>query len=84
MKKVTATDLKNKSGACLEMALQEPIQIEKSGRTVAVLLNSNEYERLVRLENEYWMARAQEGEASGFIGVAASNELLKKLMNAAD
>jgi len=84
MKKVTATQLKNNSGECLELSLQEPIQIEKSGRTVAVLLNVNEYERLVSLENEYWLARALEAEKSGYLGVDNSTDLLKKLMNAPD
>lgn len=43
---MTATDAKNRFGELLEMARKEPVHIQKNGRTVAVMLSPEEYQRL--------------------------------------
>ena len=77
MKTVSATDAKTRFGQYLEKVQSEPVQIQKKDRPVAVLISFEEYERLVALENAYWLSLAKQAEASGYIGVEKSIALLK-------
>lgn len=43
MSTISATDAKNRFGQLLEMAQAEPVEIQKSGRTVGVLISPEEY-----------------------------------------
>ncbi len=45
---VKATEMKNKLGHYLQVALVEPVVVEKTKQRVAVLMSIKEYERLTR------------------------------------
>ena len=77
MKMTTATNIKNHFGQYLEASISEPIIIEKTGRSVAVMLSMQEYERLTLLEDQYWAQKASLAEKEGYIGKQASLKLLK-------
>lgn len=81
MKRVTATELKVKTGECLDRAQKEPLEIEKNGRAVAVLVAHEDYERLSRLENLYWLARVEAAEKSGYIGADATAKFFKEMLS---
>jgi len=49
MKTVNATKMKNKFGTYLREVMMGPIFIEKNHNTIAVILSSEEYERLKNL-----------------------------------
>lgn len=49
MKTVTATELKNKMGQALIKAQSEPVQINKNGEPVAVMLSMHEYTAMKEL-----------------------------------
>jgi prevent-host-death family protein len=76
MKTFTATELKNKTGQFIESALKEPIEIMKSGRTIAVVLPKDEYDRLQSLADAYWADRARNAEATGWASRAEITALL--------
>ena len=78
MKTVSATDAKTRFGQYLEKVHSEPVQIQKRDQPVAVLLSYEEYERLMAMENEHWLALAKKAESSGYIGIQKSLELLKR------
>ncbi len=82
MKALAAKDAKNGFGRLLDMAQREPISIEKKGRPVAVVLSTEEYQRLENLEERYWADRAAQVEKEGFIGKDKSESLLSDLLNA--
>jgi prevent-host-death family protein len=65
MRQVNATDFKNHFGEFLDMAKDEALMVNKSGKPMAVVLSLEEYEHLERLDDAYWIARAQAAEASG-------------------
>ena len=65
MREVNATDLKNQFGEFLDMARDEPVGIRKSGKLTAVMVSADEYEHLQRLEDAYWIARAEAAESRG-------------------
>ena len=82
MRIVSSTDCKTRFGEYLDIVRDEPVTIEKTGRSVAVLISYGEYERLTTLENAYWLARAKEAEASGYVGMKKSMKILKAGLNA--
>jgi antitoxin Phd len=80
MQKVTATEFKTRLGKYLEIVLQHPISIIKSGRENAVLLSRQRYDELQNLEDRYWAERAVEAEKNGYLGPEKSLEFLTKGM----
>ena len=65
MREVNATEIKSQFGEFLDLARSEPIGIRKSGKLTTVLMSSEEYDHLQRLEDAYWVARAHAAETSG-------------------
>jgi prevent-host-death family protein len=54
MTAVTATELQSKTGAIIDQALLNPVEITRNKRSVVVMLSAKEYERLTALEDSYW------------------------------
>lgn len=75
----TATDVKNRFGEFMDKAQREPVTVEKTGRSYAVLIGFEEYQRLLALEDKYWGERAKDAEKSGFVGPEEAMKLLEKL-----
>ena len=65
----SATEVKNKFGQILEMAMTEPIAIEKNGRQVVVMMSMSEYQRLLEIEDRYWGEIALKAIEDGFLTV---------------
>lgn len=65
MQHISSSDFKSQFGEYLALSRDEPISIQKSGKAVAVVLSPVEYEHLQRLEDLYWIARAEAAEAAG-------------------
>ena len=80
MKTITATELKTKTGEALDAAQKEPVAIEKNGRPVAVMVPQADYDRLMKLENDYWLARVEAAEKSGYIGSEATTAFFKEML----
>lgn len=78
MKTVAATEMKNRFGRYLDDARGGPVAIEKNGRSVAVMISMEEFERLTALEDEYWAARATKAEKEGYLGAQKSMKLLRR------
>ena len=77
MTKTTATEMKNHFGEYLEGAISEPVVIEKSGRSIVVMLSIKEYERLVALDDAHWAQKAIKAEKAGYIGPKESVKILR-------
>ena len=71
-----ATEVKTRFGEFMDKAQREPVTIEKTGRSYAVLISYDEYQRLLGLEDAYWANKAQEAEKSGFLGTEESMRVL--------
>ncbi len=74
---VSATEFKNRLGKYLDAARSEPVIVDKTGRKTAVLISYKEYERLVELEDSYWVKRALEAENEGYAGLKKSMAFLR-------
>ena len=79
---VNATELKNRMGRYLQKSVTEPVVIEKTHRPFAVLLSYDEYERLRRLEDAYWIEKAKQAEKEGFIGIEESMKFIREAAGA--
>jgi len=75
----TATEVKNRFGEFMDRAQREPVTVEKTGRSYAVLIGFDEYQRLLALEDAHWGERAIEAERSGYIGTEEAQKLIEKL-----
>ncbi|MEW6365032.1 MAG: type II toxin-antitoxin system Phd/YefM family antitoxin [Acidobacteriota bacterium] len=80
---VTATELKNRLGRYLDEALSEPVLVERSGRPSHVVLRYEDYERMARIEDAYWAAKAAEAEKSGkFLGPEKTMKRIQQMIHA--
>lgn len=65
MQQISSSEFKGQLGQFLSNAHAEPIEISRSGKPIAVLLSPHEYEYLQRMEDLYWIARAEAARESG-------------------
>jgi prevent-host-death family protein len=80
-----ATDVKNHFGEYMDKAQREPVTVEKTGRSYAVLIGYEEYQRLLALEDTYWGERALEAQKTGYVGTDEAMKLLSgKLQSSAN
>ena len=84
MKTFSAKEAKDAFGRLIDTAHQEPVEIQKKGRPVAVLVSLDEYKRLQAHEDAWWAAEADKAAKEGFIGVDESEKFLAGLLNAKD
>ena len=84
MKKFTAKEAKDEFGRLIDTAQREPVQIQKKGRPVAVVVSTDEYARLEALENAWWANEAKKAQKDGSLGTEVSEKLLAGLLNAQD
>jgi prevent-host-death family protein len=82
MKTLGASEAKNRFGEMLDLARREPVQIAKKGRSVAVVLSIEEFERFSDLENQLLALKVENAHQEGFIGTVESETLLSEILNA--
>jgi len=78
MKIITAAAAKSAFGKFLDMAHREPVVVTKNDRPVGVFLSVED------LEDTIWGERALKAHAEGYLGPAASGNLLDDLLRAKD
>jgi prevent-host-death family protein len=79
MTAVTATELQNKTGAIIDQAIMNPVQITRNNRSVVVLMSTIEYERLKALEDAYWGEMANMAVNTESVGREDIGKLLERL-----
>jgi PHD/YefM family antitoxin component YafN of YafNO toxin-antitoxin module len=65
MRQVNSTDFKTHFGEFVDIVRDEPIEVLRGSKRVGIFLSPDEYEHLQRLDDAYWIARAQAAEARG-------------------
>ena len=73
----SATEVKNKFGKFSDIARNEPVIVEKTGRKTIVLIAFEEYERLIQIEDAFWAEKAERAEAEGYVGPEKSLAFVK-------
>jgi len=82
MKTLGASEAKNRFGELLDLARREPVQIAKKGRSVAIMMSIEEFERFLDLENQFLALKVEQARQEGFIGITESEALLSEILNA--
>ena len=82
MKTLPSKKAQNGFGELIDTAQREPVVIQRRGRSVAVVMSFEEYERLEALQDALWGERAAKAEKEGFIGKKASEKVLSDILNA--
>ncbi|MFA6312555.1 MAG: type II toxin-antitoxin system prevent-host-death family antitoxin [Sterolibacterium sp.] len=77
---IGATDAKQHFGEYLNAALYQPVMVQKSGKSVAVILSAAEYERLVAIEDAQIVHEVRQAEERGYLGAEGSAKLIGELM----
>ncbi|GAB6036512.1 hypothetical protein JCM15519_10710 [Fundidesulfovibrio butyratiphilus] len=77
MVRANSTDVKNRFGWYLDESRKGPVEVIKSGSRYAVLLSTEEYDRLSSYEDAYWGKRALEALENGMTG---PEEAMKTLL----
>lgn len=78
----SARDAQRKFGYLLQVAISLPVTIEKHGRPVAVILSSEEFNRLQEIEDSYWIERAKKAEKKGYLSTKKSKDLIQEMLDA--
>jgi len=77
MRQVNSTDFKSHFGEFVDLARDEPIAVLRGNKRVGVFLSPHEYDHLQKLEEAYWVGRAQAAEAGGeWVGAGEALKLL--------
>jgi antitoxin Phd len=84
LKKFSAKEAKDEFGRLMDTAIKEPVEIQKHGRSVAVLVSLEEYKRLQALEDAWWALEAEKAAKEGYMGTEESEKFLASLLNAKD
>lgn len=79
---VVAKEAKDRFGQLLTAAMKGPVVIDKNKKPVAVIMSTEEYERLEKIEEAFLALKAQGALKEGFIGLEESEILLKDLLHA--
>jgi prevent-host-death family protein len=79
MTAITATELQNRTGAIIDQALANPVQITRNNRSVVVLMSTKEYTRLKALEDTYWGEMANMAVNMESVSKEDIDNLLKRL-----
>lgn len=78
---VKASEAKQRFGQILDAARIKPVIIEKSGREAVVMISIERFRELQAMEDAYWIAQAEEGIKSGFMGPENTAHFLKEKMD---
>ena len=65
MRQVNSTDFKTHFGEFVDLVRDEPIEVMRGSKRVGIFLSPDEYEHFQRLDDAYWVARAQAAEVRG-------------------
>ncbi|MBS1958375.1 MAG: type II toxin-antitoxin system Phd/YefM family antitoxin [Bdellovibrionales bacterium] len=81
MRKFSAKEAKDHFGELIDTAQKEPVEIQKKGRPVAVIVSLDEFKRLEALEETYWANEAKKAMNEGMLGQKESENFLANLLN---
>jgi len=84
MQQATSKEVKNAFGKYLRASTIEPVTITRNDTPVAVIVSIEEYERLNRVDDSYWIAKAEAAVKEGFIGTEETAKYIKARMKHED
>jgi prevent-host-death family protein len=77
---ISSRDAKNQFGHLLTTVQRAPVEIQKHGNAVAVLVSAEEYSRLEEMEDAFWLNYAMLAKEGGFVGEKKSEALMAEIL----
>lgn len=78
MKTITSTDATQHFADAVKLGLKEPVLITKDGVPQSVLMGWNEYQRLIKLEKDFWGKLGWIAESVGFMDDTEMNQWIEE------
>lgn len=78
---VNAKEAQTRFGEIMVKVNKEPIAISRYGKTAAVVISYEEYQKFQDLEDFYWEIKAKEAEEEGYLSVEESTNILDQILN---
>ena len=82
MTAVSAYVAKQNFGKIIDAARIDPVIIEKHGRESVVMISIERFREYQAMEDAYWIAKAEEGISSGFMGAEKTAKFLMESLDA--
>ncbi|CAA7623025.1 type II toxin-antitoxin system Phd/YefM family antitoxin [Magnetospirillum sp. UT-4] len=70
---ISASDAQKRFGEMVDMALREPVMVQRHGRDVVTMISVDEYKRLRRLERDSLAAHEVDDDTARLIEAAEYN-----------
>ncbi len=70
---ISASDAQKRFGEMVDMALREPVMVQRHGRDVVTMISVDEYKRLRRLERDSLAAHEVDDDTARLIAAAEYN-----------
>ncbi|NFV80954.1 type II toxin-antitoxin system Phd/YefM family antitoxin [Magnetospirillum aberrantis] len=70
---ISASDAQKRFGEMVDMALREPVMVQRHGRDVVTMISVDEYKRLRRLERDALAAHEVDDDTARLIEAAEYN-----------
>jgi len=67
-------------GSIMSNVIKEPIAIKRYGKTTAVVISYEEYQKFQNLEDLYWSLKVEEAEKEGYATHEESVSILNKIL----
>jgi len=77
---MSAKDAQAHFGEIMNKVLKEPIAINRYGKTTAVVISYEEYQKFQGLEDLYWFLKAKEAEDEGYLSIDDSDTILNNIL----
>jgi prevent-host-death family protein len=78
---IPATKAKTEFGKLIDAARTQPVSITRNGRSVAVIISPEEYNKLLATDDAYWCNEAEKAKGGGLLGKKKSSEFISSVLN---
>ncbi len=77
---MNAKDAQAHFGDIMQKVTKEPVAINRYGKTTAVVISYEEYQKFQDLEDLYWSLKAKEAEEKGYLSTIDSDTILDDIL----
>ncbi|MDF2965316.1 MAG: Antitoxin of toxin-antitoxin system StbD [Rickettsiaceae bacterium] len=77
---INSREAQSNFGELMIKVIREPVIIQKHGKTAAVLISPEDFEKFQKLEELYWALKVEAAEKNGYLSTQESDDLLNNIL----
>ena len=77
---INSREAQSNFGELINKVYREPVIIQKHGKSAAVLISVEDYEKYQKLEELYWILKVEAAEKNGYLPNDESDSLLNDIL----